>query len=324
LIWLTWRQQRFEAALAAAVIALGIGVLFLTRQAIVADINALGIPECLRGLGDNNTCSSAYQAFKDNFASQQTLLGALTYLPTLVGVVLAASVAVEMEQGTYRLAWAQSVTRERWTLTRIGLPMLFGVATTGLVAVITSWWMQPANQVQGALRPGSFDVQGLLPPAYMLLAFAITVAAGVVLRHTVPAVGLGMVAGIGTHLAIQVWLRGDLVAPVSAVWTSGPAPYGARDWVVQGGSGATSYLYIDSAGRQFSYEQVQAICGQVTDAQSKDGWSSCLQAHHLGELVRWQPPTRFWELQSIETALVVGAALALVLVTAWWLRSRTV
>jgi hypothetical protein len=62
----------------------------------------------------------------------------------------------------------------------------------------------------------------------------------------------------------------------------------------------------------------------VTDAQSKDGWSSCLQAHHLGELVRWQPPTRFWELQSIETALVVGVALALVLVTAWWLRSRTV
>ena len=324
MIWLTWRQQRFEAALAAAVIALGIGVLVLTRQAIIADFNALGIPDCLRGIGDNNTCSNAYQAFKDNFASQQTLLGALTYLPVLVGVVLAASVAVEMEQGTYRLAWAQSITRERWMLTRIGLPLLFGVATTGLIAAITSWWMQPANQVQGALRPGAFDVQGLLPPAYTVLAFAITVAAGVVLRRTVPAVGLGLVAGIGGHLAIQGWLRANLVVPLSAVWMSGPAPYGPRDWVVQGGAGATSYVYVDSAGRQLSYEQVQAICGQVTDAQSKGAWSSCLQAHHFGELVKWQPPDRFWDLQLIESALVVGFALALLLLTAWWLRSRTI
>ena len=324
MIWLTWRQQRFEAALAAAAIALGIAVLVLTRQAIIADINALGIADCLRGLGDGNTCSNAYQAFKDNFNSQQTLLGALIYLPTLVGVVLAASVAVEMEQGTYRLAWAQSVTRGRWMLSRIGLPLLFGVAITGLIAAMTSWWMQPANQIQGALRPGAFDVQGLLPPAYMVLAFAITIAAGVVARRIVPAVGLGIVAGIGAHLAVQGWLRANFVAPMSSIWMSGPSPYGPRDWVVQGGAGASSYLYVDSTGRQLSYEQVQAVCGQVTDAQSKGAWSSCLQAHHLGELVKWQPPTRFWELQSIETALVVGIALALLLVTAWWLRSRTV
>ena len=160
-----------------------------------------------------------------------------TYLPTLVGVVLAASVAVEMEQGTYRLAWAQSVTRGRWMLNRIGLPLLFGVAITGLIAAMTSWWMQPANQIQGALRPGAFDVQGLLPPAYMVLAFAITIAAGVVARRIVPAVGLGIVAGIGAHLAVQGWLRANFVAPMSSIWMSGPSPYGPRDWVVQGEPG---------------------------------------------------------------------------------------
>src|SRR5712664_3259923 len=79
LIWLTWRQQRFEAGLALAVLAVGVAVLLLTRQAITADINALGIPACLSGLGDNTKCLSAYQAFKDNFSTQQTLLGALTY-----------------------------------------------------------------------------------------------------------------------------------------------------------------------------------------------------------------------------------------------------
>jgi hypothetical protein len=324
LIWLTWRQQRFEAGLALVVLAVGVAVLLLSRQAITADINALGIPACLGGLGDNTACSSAYQAFKDNFSAQQTLLGALTYLPVLIGVVLAASIAAEMEQGTYRLAWAQSVTRGRWTLTRIGLPILFGLAITGLTAGMTSWWMQPANQVQGPLRPGSFDVQGLLPPAYMLLAFAVTVAGGVLWRRTVPAVGLGIVAVVGIHLAVQAWLRPNFMTPISYLWVSGSAPYGAQDWVVQGGAGAGSYVYVDAAGRQLSSEQVQSICGQVVDAQSKDAWSSCLQAHHLGELVKWQPPSRFWEFQAIESTLVVGLALALLLLTVWWLRSRTV
>jgi len=324
LIWLTWRQQRFEAGLATVVLAIGVTVLVMTRQAILADIYALGIPSCLSGIADNTTCSNAYQAFKDNFSAQQTLLGALTYLPLLIGVVLAASIGVEMEQGTYRLAWAQSVTRGHWTVIRIGLPIVFGMAITGLIAGVTSWWMQPANQVQGPLRPGSFDVQGLLPPAYMLLAFAITVAAGVLWRRTVPAVGLGIVAGAGIHLAIQTWIRPNFIAPLSRLWMSGPAPYGPQDWVVQGGAGASTYVYSDGAGRQLSSEQVQAICGQVVDAQSKSAWSSCMQAHQIGEVVKWQPPTRFWEFQSMEAALTLGLALALLCLTVWWLRRRTV
>ncbi len=322
MIWLTWRQQRFEAGLAAAVLAVGVAVLVLTRQATTADINALGIPACLSGLGDSTTCSSAYQAFKDNFSTQQTLLSALASLPVLIGVVLGASIAVEMEQGTYRFAWAQSVPRGRWTTTRIGLPILFGLAITGLIAGVTSWWLQPANQVQGPLRPGSFDVQGLLPDAYMLLAFAITVAVGVLWRRTVPAIASGAVAAVGIRLAVQAWLRPNFVTPVSDLWVSGAAPYGAQDWVVQGGAGASGYVYEDTAGRQLSFGKVQLICGQVTDAQSKDAWSTCLQANHLGELVRWQPPNRFWEFQGIESTLVIGLALVLVALTVWGLRGR--
>jgi hypothetical protein len=61
------------------------------------------------------------------------------------------------------------------------------------------------------------------------------VAGGVFWRRTVPAVGLGIVAGAGIHLAVQTWMRPNFIAPISYLWTSGPAPYGSRDWVVQGG-----------------------------------------------------------------------------------------
>ena len=323
MIWLTWRQQRFEAALTAAAVGVGIAVLLLTRQAIVADFNALGIANCLRGLGDANSCANAYQAFKDNFASQQTLIGALTYLPMLVGVLLGASIAVEMEQGAYRLAWAQSVTRWRWVFPRLGLPVIAGLVLTGAVAGVTTWWMQPANSVQGPVRPGAFDIEGMLPMAYMLLAFAITAATGVLWRRTVPAVGLGLAGGVGIHLLIENLLRAHLMAPLSAAWRSGAAPYSAQDWVIQGGAGASSYVYIDSAGHRMGLEQVQQICGQVVGAQSKDAWASCLRSHHLAELVSWQPAGRFWPLQTLESALVVATAFALLFLAVWWLRTRT-
>src|SRR5712672_1994999 len=77
--------------------------------------------------------------------------------PMLIGALLAAPIALEIEQGTYRLAWTQSVTRSRWALVRLGAPILVGLGIGSLVAAISSWSMEPVNQVQGALRPGSFD-----------------------------------------------------------------------------------------------------------------------------------------------------------------------
>ena len=36
----------------------------------------------------------------------------------------------------------------------------------------------------------------------------------------------------------------------------------------------------------------------------------------------YQPASRFWELQAIETALFGGLAAVLILVAAWWVRER--
>jgi hypothetical protein len=38
--------------------------------------------------------------------------------------------------------------------------------------------------------------------------------------------------------------------------------------------------------------------------------------------VVWQPASRFWEFQGIETALFGGVALLLIAFAAWWLRRR--
>ena len=48
-----------------------------------------------------------------------TLAGYLILLPALVGMFVGAPLlARELEHGTHRLAWTQSVTRRRWLLSK--------------------------------------------------------------------------------------------------------------------------------------------------------------------------------------------------------------
>src|SRR5437588_12546548 len=101
MIWLSWRQQRFETLLAFAALAVATALLLFTHQQIAATFNQLGISSCLRSSGSSgNACANAFSAFKDNVASERTLLDWLGYLPILIGALLAASVALEMEQAS--------------------------------------------------------------------------------------------------------------------------------------------------------------------------------------------------------------------------------
>ena len=322
MIWLTWRQQRFELLLASVVMVVGGGLLVITRSSLIASFDQLGIPDCLRGAGDQGQCASAYQAFKDIFATQASVLGWVAYVPVLVGVLLAASIALELEQGTYRLAWVQSVTRGKWTLIRLTMPILLGVGISGIIAATSSWMMQSLNQVQGPMRPGAYDIQGVVPVAYMLLAFSATAAVGVTTRRTLPAIGTGTAVAVGLHLVVQIWMRPWFMAPVTRLWSTGPAPYSPQDWLLQGGPGASNYSYVDSVGHVYTLDQAQALCGQVTDGGSKTAWASCLLNHHLSEVVQWQPPERFWAFQGIESGIVVGVSLGLLLLTISWIRAR--
>ena len=62
------------------------------------------------------------------------LLGPLMLaVPALLGIFWGAPlVARELETGTYRLAWTQSVTRTRWLAVKVALVGLASVAVAGL------------------------------------------------------------------------------------------------------------------------------------------------------------------------------------------------
>ena len=137
MIWLTWRQQRLEALIGGALLALLAVFLLLTGLDMASTYQRLGVGACLTSHATE--CADVIGAFRNQYGALNGIAVWLTLLPLLFGVLLAAPFVLELEQGTYRLVWTQGITRTRWVMLKLGLL----VAAAVLVALaLTIWWVR--------------------------------------------------------------------------------------------------------------------------------------------------------------------------------------
>ena len=67
--------------------------------------------------------------------------------PALVGLFVGAPLlARELQHGTHRLAWTQSVTRRRWLLSKTLLLSLATALGAALLSALVMWWRQPSTR----------------------------------------------------------------------------------------------------------------------------------------------------------------------------------
>ena len=146
-------------------------------------------------------------------------LAAVLALPAIIGVFWGAPlVARELEAGTHRLVWTQTVTRTRWLATKVGLIGLAAMAAAGLLSLVMTWWSGPIDRPRsraGRARTGSsasrgcrrwmFDARGIAPIGYAAFAFALGVTAGLVLRRTVPAMAVTLAVFVAVQIAMPSW-----------------------------------------------------------------------------------------------------------------------
>ena len=64
------------------------------------------------------------------------------------------------------------------------------------------------------LGPVLFDAHGTVPIGYAAFAFALGVTAGVLIRHTVPAMAATLAVYAGVQIAVPLWIRPHLIAPL--------------------------------------------------------------------------------------------------------------
>ena len=103
-----------------------------------------------------------------------------------------ALIGRELENGTAQLAWTQSVSPTRWLAAKLAVPALLLVAG-GTVFVLVFRWAWAANRdLMGDdwTFNDVFAARGPALVAYGLCALAVGALAGVVLRRSLPALGV--------------------------------------------------------------------------------------------------------------------------------------
>ena len=143
---------------------------------------------------------------------------AMQAVPVIIGVFAGAPLlAREYTAGTVRFAWTQGIGRTRWAVATLGLLGAAVAAVACLLGLLAQWSVQPvaAQTTRFADRwePGVFDSTALTAATAALLAFAIGVLAGALIRRAVAAMAVTAVGAITvanlTYNRLHYWLVGQ-------------------------------------------------------------------------------------------------------------------
>jgi hypothetical protein len=347
MIQLTWRQFRTQALLGSIALAIVAAVLLVTGPHLVAAYHSY-----LVSCRATDTCGTFTTGVLHTYQPLRTGLPLLVIaVPAVLGIFWGAPlVAHELETGTFRLAWTQSVTRRRWLATKLAVVGLSSVGIAGLLALMASWWANPDYKItQDLFSPGTFSTRGLVPFGYAAFAFALGVCSGVILRRTLPAMAVTLIGFAGARLAVTNWIRPHLSAPSHL--NVAISPVNTSLGYAQTSSGVSvlpptvsipnawihSTTVVNQAGQAPTQQYLKDTCPKVVDvltplprnathlpAATPQDFQSCTAniAAKFHEVVTYHPASRYWTFQWYETAIFVAATVVLVAVSFWWIRHR--
>ena len=312
-----WRQFRLQVLIVFAALA---------AVAVLAVVTRPGLTH-LYDLHDTD-------ALLNRYGSYENIARLVLVVPALVGVFWGAPLlARELETGTFRLVWTQSVTRRRWLAVKLGLVGGASVAVAGLLGWVVTWWSVPVDRVNldRFSSPLIFSERGLVPLGYAAFAFALGVVLGLLLRRTVPAMAATLAVFVGVRLAVTQWARPHLMAPVDRLVPLTAAGLRSLMFTTGPNGPATAYLNSDKRG-----DWVLSSGGHVVDASGKVAYGlgktlgtesppalrATLARLGLRVQVLYQPASRYWTFQIAETAMFVALAVLLVAFCFWWVPRR--
>lgn len=322
MIWLTWRQFRTHATVVYAALVF-LAVLLAVTGPKLADLYARA--------GDD--------LFGRITGADQSVyyLGLVTVvlLPAVTGMFWGAPLITrELESGTFRLAWNQSITRTRWLATKLALTGTATMSAAALASLTVTWWSSPIDRAvnsggSGAdpfyprIDPLVFAGRGTVPIGYAAFAFILGVTLGVLIRRTVPAMAATLAAYAAVQIATPLWIRPHLASSVDTTLSfteARPVSIGidaVREVDFgQPGAWTLSQQTVNATG------QPATVPAPLTDCPSMADCATALTTAGYRQQISYQPAGNFWTLQWAETGLYVGLALALTGFCAWWIRRR--
>jgi hypothetical protein len=316
MIRLSWLQFRAQAVTAAAALAVVVAVLGVTAPHRQLDS---GVSRWLYAAG----------------------IVVMYLTPAIIGIFWGAPlISRELETGTFRLAWTQSVSRTRWLAVKLGLAGLAAMATAGLLSLMVTWWSSPMDRTDPLsgyrLSPLLFGARDLTPVGYAAFALALGVTIGLLIRRTVPAIATTLAIFAAVQAAVPLWVRPRLIPPVRTVSPLRlSAISGIGSSFPENSLGVEARANIPGAwvysnqvttrGGSTSLGLAPHACTSGLSAPLSGPTSACkaaLASLHLRQALVYQPASRYWAFQWSETGLYLVLALLLTGFCAWWVSRR--
>ena len=290
MIWVSWRQHRSQAMVGLGILcALAVYGLVLGLQ-MRSSFSHNNLATCLaHSLGAS--CPNSVATFDNRFGSLVNIgfWAVLLLLPGLIGAAVGAPLlARELELGTWRLAWSQTVPRTRWLLTQLAVAGGGLIVLGAVMTLIITWYRAPMDRLTGHFIHNAYDYEGLVFTAYIVFAFGLAVLAGLLLRRSIPALLAALVPWVAVRLVVEFVLRPHFMTPLTFTGAVQACP--------------------------------NQVCGgnDIVNVPPSTG--------HIGDLVvrgvLYQPVSRFWAFQSIEAGIFVALTLAVLGLTVWLVHRR--
>jgi hypothetical protein len=348
----SWRQFRTQALIGAAGLVV-LGVILLTTGPNLVHVYDTAVAQCRASGGGPGGCVNPVAT--DDGKLQVLALALVLIVPVLIGMFWGAPlVARELETGTFRLAWTQSVSRSRWLAVKLGLVGLASAVVGAVLSLMVTWWFSPIDKVTAnRFSPAAFGMHGFVPAGYALFAFALGATTGLLFRRVLPAMAVTLVGFITVRVVVAEWIRPHFMSPVTQAVRLGPN----SGWGVNQSSGVLSVSanppdlpnalvvsanIVNNAGQSPSTSYLERACpnlpgvsgpavvqgagrGHVAVARGgQQAFQQCIDtvSAHFHQVVVYQPANRFWAFQTYETLLFVAVSAVLAGVCIWWVRRR--
>jgi len=331
--WFAWRQFRTPAWITLTGLGVMAVLLLVTGHNLADEWTSSGAAAC------HGSCDAAVTDFIQQFTSganervYQAGLLAVYVVPPLIGIFWGAPlIARELEAGTHRLAWTQSISRTRWISTKLAVVGSATAVTTGLLSwAVTTWSGNVDAADYPRITPAIYGARGIVPIGYALFAFAVGVTMGMLIRRTVPAMAATLAIYIAAVGSMSLWVRAHLVATahlivpldVSRIRSFGIANKGVME-VLGGAEPSNAWVLTNTTITQTGHVFTGPASAQYC-ANPNQGPRACLDwvgSLGLRQYVTYQPASHFWALQRVETGIFMAVAFLLVGFTLYWARRR--
>ncbi|MFF0198664.1 ABC transporter permease [Streptomyces anulatus] len=253
--------------------------------------------------GDTTRCGDDIYVSSYAHTSTETFLtdggAVLVLLAALIGVFVAGPlIARELESGTFRLAWAQSVSPTQWLAARLAVPAALTVTGLMVLVIVYRWglWALRAGPNSPGLRwhaEGVFPGTGPAVLGYALLAVAVGALCAVLVRRTLLSMSLSALVLAAVGIGLSTWRY--LLWPAALRQGEGPKLLRDSDWHLEGGM-------LTASGSKVYWRDCY-------HAGSVEGYDACMRDRGgVTPFAEVHPASHYWPLQLVETGILLALA----------------